>query len=314
MTAYTREKMSRVVIALSAIALASTHVASAQQVSPAEHFQKIIDLSIPVDEAINAQKSGHTVIVVFDIDNTLLTMPQDLGGDTWFNWKKSEISKDPQNQEPLDTFFSENSLLLQAGSMKPTQENTAALIRELQDNGVAVYALSARGDDLRGTTELALKSAGIDLSTEPECGPPLCSRRGNLNDAQIRDAAHALGMNLPPKRFRPVTVSDGVMMIAGQNKGVMLPLLIESLSGTKFTDVYFVDDTLKNIEDVDANEVNIYRIHLFNYRKFWGDADRFNHDSTRQEQTEKSLGRLREALCSAMKSALCPKPNASQPD
>ena len=143
MTAYTRRKMSRVAIALSAIALTSTHVASAQQVSPPERFQKIIDLSIPVDEAINAQKSGHAVIVVFDIDNTLLTMPQDLGGDPWFNWKKSETSTDAKNQEPLGVFFAENSLLLQAGSMKPTQENAAALIRELQDNGVAIYALSA---------------------------------------------------------------------------------------------------------------------------------------------------------------------------
>ncbi|MEI9904870.1 MAG: DUF2608 domain-containing protein [Asticcacaulis sp.] len=79
----------------------------------------------------------------------------------------------------------------------PTQPDTAALVGDLQARHVAVYALSARGNLLRGATEAVLHDNGIDLSPAPECGPPLCTRRGNLADTQVRAAERRLGMTPP---------------------------------------------------------------------------------------------------------------------
>ncbi len=259
--------------------------------------------------ALDAARHGRHVLVVFDIDNTLLTMPQDLGSDTWFNWQKAQDDpQTPQGQAAFQKLLSDNSTLLQLGAMTPTQANTAALVRSLQAAHVAVYALSARGSDLRGATEGALTRAGIDLSRAPECGPPLCSRRGKLNDSQIRAAAHRLHLKVQAQPFYPITVSDGVMMASGQDKGVMLHLLLASLA-THYSDVYFVDDTFHNIENVQAAAPLIGpRVHPYSYERFWPDAAAFMKDTQRQSKAQNDFSHVRDTLCSTMQAALCITP------
>ncbi len=255
------------------------------------------DLGAPVKAALAARAAGHRVIAVFDIDNTLLTLPQDLGSDTWFNWQRT-VNPD------FGRVLGDNAMLLELSEMRPTQPDTAALIRSLQAGGVTVYALSARSPGLRGATEDALAQAGIDLSAAPECGPPLCARRGNLNAAQIIAAAGRLHVRLSAAP-RTVTVSDGVMMVAGQDKGVMLHLLLGSLKA-RYDEVFFVDDTFQNITDVRAAAPGIRaRVHPYSYERFWPDARAFMSDTARQGKADADMSRLRTSVCAAVDAATC---------
>ncbi len=279
-------------------------------------YRSTTDLTDPVNEALKAKARGHRVLVVFDIDNTLLTMPQDLGSDTWFNWQKSLIAADtPNGDAAFQDLILNNTVLLQIGRLKPTQTDTAALIARLQARHIPVYALSARGTDLRGATETALKANGIDLSSAPECGPPLCSRRGNLSDAQARAAARLAHIRLPATPFKPFTISDGVVMSAGQNKGLLLALLLKSLPGKAYTDIWFVDDTFHNITDVqNAAPQMTARVHPYSYERFWPDSAAFMQDKTRQAKTDVDFSHIRETLCTAMQAALCITPfHGSEP-
>lgn len=273
------------------------------------NYQSVNDLGIPVQAAIAAARQGKRVLVVFDIDNTLLTMPQDLGSDTWFNWQKSlDDPSTPQGKAAFQKLITDNAALLQLGQMVPTQPDTAVLIDSLQAAHIPIYALSARGSDLRGATEGALARAGIDLSSAPECGPPLCVRRGKLSDAQIRAAARRLHLKVQAQPFYPVTVSDGVMMASGQDKGFLLHLLLSSLPA-RYTDVYFVDDTFHNITDVQAAAPLISaRIHPYSYERFWPDAADFMKDQARQIKATEDFSHVKETLCSAMQAALCITP------
>jgi len=264
------------------------------------------DLTDPVQAALAAHAKGRRVMVVFDIDNTLLTMPQDLGSDTWFNWQRSlDDTSTPQGQQAFADLIARNSTLLELSRMRPTQPDTPALIARLQAAHIPVYALSARSTDLRGATEDALAAAGIDLSGAPECGPPLCTRRGKLTDREIRAAARRIGMKLPAQPFLPVTVSDGVAMVTGADKGLILHLLLASLPD-RYDDVFFVDDTFQNVRNVQAAAPLIpARVHPYSYERFWPDAAAFMQDPARQAKTTQDYSRFRETLCSVMQAALC---------
>jgi hypothetical protein len=272
---------------------------------PVPAYISTTDLAVPVQAALKAQAEGKRAIVVFDVDNTLLTAPQDLGGDTWYNWKKSGISAEAHHNLIIN-----NTALLQVAKLNPTQPDTASLIAQLQAKHIAVYGLSARGTDLRGATENVLKANGIDFSGAPECGPPLCVKRGNLTDTDIRAAVRHIGLPLPEKAFYPITVSDGLIMATGQNKGLILNLLLHSLAGKGYTDVYFVDDTFKNITDMQAAAPLIRpRVHPYSYERFWSDSAAFMHDKARQDKADADYAALKYRLCAAIQAAVCDTPS-----
>ena len=192
--------------------------------------------------------------------------------------------------------------------MTPTQPDTAALIHSLQAAHIAVYALSARGADLRGATEAALAHAGIDLGQAPECGPPLCIRRGKLGDREIRTAARYLHLTVQAQPFYPITISDGLVMASGQDKGLLLHLLLGSLRA-RYSDVYFIDDTFHNIENVQAAAPLIpARVHPYSYERFWPDAAAFMKDLQRQSKARDDFSHVRDTLCSSLQAALCITP------
>lgn len=257
------------------------------------------DLGVPVAEALRAAARGRRVLVVFDIDNTLLTTPQDLGGDSWYVWKRGQ-----DDRKAAGDLLRDDGALLALSGMRPTQPDMAALIARLQAKGVAVYALSARGPDLRGATERVLSAAGVDLSRAPECGPPLCIKRGRLGAAQIHAAGVRVGWPVTGP-FRPVTVSDGVMLVAGQDKGLMLDLLLHSLP-TRYDDVWFVDDTPENIDHVRHAAPHIRaRLHPYAYSRLWPDAAAFMQDKARQDKAEQGMAAVRAGVCAAIVSDLC---------
>ncbi len=292
-------------LALIAAALAVTTPAEARhhhvhaRAHPVAPYVVTSDLGDAVHAALAAKAKGRRVIAVFDIDNTLLTMPQDLGSDTWFNWQKAERPGD------FDGVLSDSDLLLTLGHMVPTQTDTGALIQSLQAAHIPVYALSARSPGLRGSTEAALGTAHIDLSGAPECGAPLCTRRGQLYDTQIRVALRRQHMPAPSQPFRPVTVSDGVMMVSGQDKGVMLHLLLASLKG-RYDDVVFVDDTQANIDAVEAAAPTMpAAVHAYSYRKFWKDAGDFMSNPERQQRSDADMAKLKAGVCAAIDAKAC---------
>lgn len=275
---------------------------------PVPAYISVTDLTDPVQAAIKARAQGRNVIVVFDIDNTLLTMPQDLGGDAWFNWQKSlETPGTPEGDAAFAELIRNNSLFLQTSRMVPTQPDAPALITRLQAAHIPVYALSARSSDVRGPTEAALRASGIDLHNAPECGPPLCTRRGALGDGQIRHAARMIGLRLPDKPYANITVSDGVMMVTGQDKGVMLNLLLRSLKGGLYSDVFFVDDTFRNIENVQKAAPYIAAwVHPYSYERYWPDAKAFMSDTERQAKAQADFTAVQTSLCAAVRATICP--------
>ena len=227
----------------------------AETVVTTDSMAQVVDRAI----ASAATFGPDRVLVVFDIDSTLLYDP--LGGPDLGDMKDSE----PERFRPVER------ALMYLKSLAPTEAGLAGELARLEASGIATYALSARGEDMRDMTMRELARAGIAFPRAPECGPPLCVRRGTLPPATVLAAAReVLGeaelARLDFDKGRPVGVSDGVMNAAGLHKGVILRVLLASL-GREYDAVIFVDDARKNVDHVaDAAAAMPQQVTVFHYR------------------------------------------------
>lgn len=237
-----------------------SHAAIAQKAAPAQVFA-IDSMTSVIDNALQAaaRVGPDRVLVVFDVDSTLLYDP--LGGPQLADMKDSEPEK----------FRSVERALMYLKSLAPTEPGLAEELARLDAAGIATYALTARGEDMRDMTLRELARAGIAFPRAPECGPPLCVKRGVLPpDAVLAAAREVLGeqelARLGFAKGRPVGVSDGVMNAAGLHKGVMLRVLLASL-GREYDAVIFVDDARKNVDHVaDAAAGMSQQVVVFHFR------------------------------------------------
>ncbi|MCD9030474.1 DUF2608 domain-containing protein [Luteimonas sp. Y-2-2-4F] len=195
-------------------------------------------------QALAARHGAGRVLVVYDIDSTLLRATR--------RWP----DLDPLEARSRDGYRQVERTLMYLTAQAPTEADAAAEVAALQAAGIAVYALTARGTDMRDMTERELRANGIAFPDAPECGPPLCVRRGVLPAQAVMAAARqVLGEaeldRLGFGRGRDVSVSDGVVMASGLHKGVVLRLLLASL-GRDYDAVVMVDDLARNADDVRA--------------------------------------------------------------
>ena len=105
------------------------------------------DLAVVADTALQlADRYGRDqVLVVFDIDNTLLAMEQGLGSDQWYDWQKDLQNEDPCSGMLVIDRFKVQGALYFASAMRTTQPDAAEQVRRLQDAGLTVIALTSRG-------------------------------------------------------------------------------------------------------------------------------------------------------------------------
>jgi hypothetical protein len=230
-----------------------------------------------------AQQYGReNVLMVFDIDNTLLTTTTDLGSDQWFSWQE-KIMKDP-NCKPtcvstnVGELIEAQGVLFTLGKMKATEENLAAKIKQLQTSGQKVILLTSRGPDFRSLTETSLSKNAMVFSastlnqTSDVTGTYLPYDIKNLACSGLTQAdVDSAGL----KDARPVSFQNGIYMTAGQNKGVMLKVLLNKYK-QNYKAIIFADDHQRHVDRMQAIMGNISDVTTFRYAKMDPEVQRFN--------------------------------------
>jgi hypothetical protein len=172
---------------------------------------------------------GNT-LVVMDIDNTLLTMVDDLGGDQWYRWQKALLANPGPDEGEVapdfDGMLNVQRFLFSARPMRLTQPDMADIVASLQGLGYPVMALTARGPVNIGATLRELARNGIELRESAPAGTPdlagahLPFEAANPAEAGLSpEAVQAYKLGVPG----PVLYKEGVYMVAGQHKGVFGP-------------------------------------------------------------------------------------------
>ena len=202
------------------------------------------------------QYGAEHVLLILDVDNTLLAMNQPLGSDQWFTWQENLLKTNPHSPylvaDTFDGLLKAQGLLYKLGMMHPPQSDGPAIIARLQDQGIYTLVLTSRGDDFRDATERELSRNGFDFNRS---ALPVKDVPGGAHLPY--DPADPTAAGLTPEEVtafqlgtpRPVSYGGGIYMVAGQNKGAMLLVLLPHVM-TEVKAVVFADDNQRNIDRV----------------------------------------------------------------
>lgn len=248
-----------------AISFALVGVAQDQQV--AERTAYSFDEVQSEAKQLGAKHGTDKVLLVFDIDNTLLAMNQDLGSDQWFAWQ-DEL---PDNHSAKVGNFGEllrvQALLYEIYSMRATEPVIQpSIVKQMQDAGFPTLLLTSRGYINRDATERELLSNGYDFSQSAFAKDDKLGREFEIpyfpydeNTIELSGITRAEAEEWIPdpdgiaglKKPRPVSYENGIYMTAGQNKGMVLRMLLHKTgNAAKFKYIIFVDDQPKHTETI----------------------------------------------------------------
>jgi endonuclease/exonuclease/phosphatase family metal-dependent hydrolase len=171
------------------------------------------------------------VLVIYDLDNTLLAMEQDLGSDQWYYWQKDLQTADRCDPRVVADRLAAQGALYFASAMRPTQADAAAVVRELQDEGFMSIILTSRGADFAASSFRELRRNGFDFSREP---------MGDGTTLRFKPAAES----------RETLYESGVYLTAGQDKGEMLLALLKATNAPLPRAIVMADDKAENLRAV----------------------------------------------------------------
>lgn len=204
------------------------------------------------------QYGPEHVLLVVDVDNTLLAMNQPLGSDQWFEWQDQLLKNQPDSSllvaKSFDGLLQAQGLMYSVGRMHPPQRDLPTLVARLQDLGITTLVLTSRGDDFRAATERELQRNGYDLARSALAVRDLPAGTYlpyDPADPQAAGFSAAEFASFELDSPRPVAYAKGIFMTAGQHKGAML-LAILHHAVPDIRAIVFVDDHQRNVERVFA--------------------------------------------------------------
>lgn len=180
-------------------------------------LQKIIEIK-HFREALKA--IHYNTWFILDLDNTVMISKRELGGDAWFNALFDHLAhKKINKQTALPWIMSVYNTAQYFIRTIPVESKINLIIKELQDIGVPVLALTARGYAIRHQTIRQLADIGIDFS----------------RNSAVPNDDHLC--------------SGGIIFCDGKNKGETLNLFFSNLKKLP-QHISMVDDKKKHLEHV----------------------------------------------------------------
>jgi hypothetical protein len=233
----------------------ATKPPSAANANPESQIVEVKTLAA-IPEAL-AEGGTRKTLLVLDIDDTLLTSSGFFGSDRWYEWQKSLADGDPGK---VPCKFDVIALNYEAGTQVATEPGDGPRI--VNALGTDTLILTARNPLYRSGTIRELKRAGYTLPRNLD----------GSSDGRIyrwrRDPAAVPTM---------ISYDSGVLMVSGQDKGVMLLDLLQRLN-LRYDRVVLVDDGKKNIDAMQAAlgdaGIDYQGLHYTRVDKAIRDADR----------------------------------------
>lgn len=222
------------------------------------------------------QVGAENLLVVYDFDNTLMAMNQDIGSDQWYNWQsellQSKNSKDAivkTRGELFDLHYKISAL----GKMHVVEAGIPQIVKGIQQMKIRSIVLTSRGPSLRNDIESELGDAELEFKSSafgPDGGYPSTFLPEGLEGA------------------RDISFMDGIVMGSGQHKGKILSAVLKK-TGAKFKVIIFVDDTLKNIENMEATLKDEAELYTFYYTHEQERVKKFQKDKSKARREWKDL-------------------------
>jgi hypothetical protein len=182
--------------------------------------------------------SSSDILVVYDIDNTLLAAKSEFGSYQWFSWQAQEIANRGENAlaKNIDELIQLHSKIYAIAGMRLTEPTLPEIINNFQKNKISVMALTSRLPDSRQGTERELELAGLNLS--------------------LTSPGHSIAESfIPEGQTRMTNYQKGIFMTSGLHKGEMISFLLKKFNKT-YKYIIFVDDQIRHTEEVFNQFIN----------------------------------------------------------
>jgi hypothetical protein len=217
-----------------------------------------------ITKQVNKWAVPDSTLVVMDNDDTLTMMScpdrantqtcQYLGGAAWYAWQEDQIAhnRKPRVAENETDLINVSGLLFSMSNMVYTRKNVASTLNELTNKGVHLLVETARGNGNVTATEAQFSL--LNVTKDSTLKSLISSHSLNLNQGGIASKASPY-IPCENTSMRAITYQNGVMYLAGQDKGNNLKCMLDSYNAqkgifNKITHVVFIDDTLKNVTSV----------------------------------------------------------------
>lgn len=233
-------------------------------------------------EQIVKRFGKNDVLVVFDLDNTLLSMSQEIGSDQWFDWQDDLLKTNPDSSDLVAKSFpgllTVQGRLFAISEMHPPETNLPIHVQSVQKTGCSVIVLTARGWEFLSDAVLETADDGYDFR---DSAIQINENRGrflpyDLSNPEKFGLSDELIKRLHLGEPREVAFSDGIYTVAGQHRGAMLRSLL-SRSSQSFKAICHVDDEPQYCEQVmsayDGTDVQVFTFH---YSRTRGEVAKFN--------------------------------------
>jgi prepilin-type processing-associated H-X9-DG protein len=201
---------------------------------PVSQIVKVEDLSVAIEQT--RALPLRSTLVVFDIDDTLLTATEFFGSDKWYDWQRGRALS-PNGQrlaiaeaDKVNCLFDTLGITYEIATNRPTQENMASLVNHVDND---LLMLTARSGNYRAATMRELSYNGLEF-----------------NDKALTPKGVGYHYNFTHDgRSANMSYVDGVFMVQGMDKGVLLLDLLSRV-GRTYEAVIFVDDKTHNIDNM----------------------------------------------------------------
>ncbi len=185
-------------------------------------------------------KVNENDLVIFDLDKTILDLPQRLGGDDWFNHTlRSRLEAGRDKAEIMAQTVSEYNIYQKATHKGISVEKGLEIGKEissLKRRGAYVIALTSRNFELVGTTLKQLSSLNVGFDDML------------LNEVDF----HFNG--------KKIVIRNGIIFSNGSNKGEVLRRCGLSFRNKKLSDfshIHFIDDGAHHCKRVKSQLVQL---------------------------------------------------------
>jgi FMN phosphatase YigB (HAD superfamily) len=224
-------------------------------------YKNVNDLLFFQQQIKKDTPSISKTLIIFDIDDTLLTSTDFVGSNKWYHWQRGKKSIDPHGhfftikpQQKFNCIFRTLGTLFEMGATQLTQKNAVSIFNHTQSLYDQII-LTARTTHYRQATERELKKHHFIF-------PQFITKKDLTLDFTFHDA----------HRVANVTYKNGIIMASGLNKALVLKEILKKTNKT-YTHIYFIDDSLKNIQHMKNfslafKKTSDLKIHwnLFHYR------------------------------------------------
>ncbi|MBN2690036.1 MAG: DUF2608 domain-containing protein [Gammaproteobacteria bacterium] len=267
----------------SSLSFAATH-----QIYQTNNFNDVVKTA----KILGNKYGNQNVLLIFDMDNTLVVGNHRLGSVPWWNWQSRLLTTHPNSKllaaHTFKGLLKVQGILFNLYGMHLVDPKIAPDITNLQREGYKAIVLSLRGDSFRSISEQTLEQNHLNFiksAIGPYRGYPGTYYPYRLNNL----ARYGISKNLAKEehlgKARPISYMNGILMAEGLNKGAMLLALLKKTQYQPKA-IIFVDDLNKNVINItDAfQKVNIETV-AFRY----GKEDKFVANFNKNAQAKAAM-------------------------